>query len=258
MSKQLSLGLLCAALCLAGVGSCAVSTRAEERRSEPTSNVARSEYVVVSGENADALAQECDQIIKRLEARYGKPRYWRPFPVRFAPGKGGNVAGYTSYVCPNVLEVAIFQTPDEARGGALDHELTHAFFFYYLRSNFNLLLNEGLAQNSEYANRARLRENVWRRFESGDFASLRSLYQRRQYDANMLIYCQGFSAVDFLIGRGGSKWFAAFVDDLTNGSQDLTTALKRFYGYDGVDEWEDAWLEFVVNGQERAAVRAVR
>ena len=217
----------------------------------------RSEYVVTTGPDANSIARECDAIVKRLEERYGRPKYWRVFPVRFAPGRGGSVAGYTIYSRPNVVEVAIFQTLDEARGGTLDHELTHAFFFYLLQSNFDLFLNEGLAQNSEYRRRESLRQTVYRRYLNGEFWELDRLYGRDAYDGGLLIYHEGFSVVDFLIARGGSLWIAAFMDELVR-SNDVDKTLDRYYGYRDLNELQNAWIDYVERGQDRRTVGAVR
>ena len=189
-----------------------------------------SKYVTVSGANSETIGKECDDIIERLIIRYGQPRTWKQFPVIFTSGGGGRIAGYTSYQNSVVKEVVVYQSFDVARGGTLDHELTHAFAFYWLNSNFDLFFNEGIAQNSEYRRRATLRQIVYQRYNNGDFIALNQLYGRNSYDSNLLIYHEGFSVVDFLIARGGSKWFVAFLDDLTNGSRDITTALKNFYG----------------------------
>ncbi len=216
-----------------------------------------SRYVEVRGANADKIAEECDEIIDRLVARYGEPRTWKRFPVIFTFG-GGSVAGYTSYAGGVVREVVVYQTFDVARGGTLDHELTHAFFFYWLDSNFNLLLNEGLAQNSEWRRRAALRKTVYERRRGDEFVPIGDLYRRDGYDGRLLIYHQGFSVVDFLIARGGSRWFAAFVDDLTNGSRDVNKALKTYYGYESLVELNARWLEYVDAGQDREATEAVR
>ncbi|MBQ9873653.1 MAG: hypothetical protein IJM30_04230 [Thermoguttaceae bacterium] len=218
-----------------------------------------SKFVVVQGFDGaerEKVERECVAIVRGLAERYGKPRYWRVFPVRFAPGKGGAIAGYTSYRRPSVTEVAIFQTFEESRGGTLDHELTHAFFFHYLESNFDLLLNEGLAQNSETANRARLRNWVCARFQAGDFAPLASLYGSNRYDSGLLMYVEGFGVVDYLLARGGSKWFAAFMIDLVE-KDDVEASLRRFYGIASLDALEREWLEYVAEGQNRATVRAV-
>lgn len=217
----------------------------------------RSEYVRVVGPNASEIGRRCDAIVRALEERYGTPEYWRVFPVRYAPNLGGAVAGYTEYVEPNVTEVAIFQTFDESVGATLDHELTHAFFFYYLHKNFDLMLNEGLAQHSEYASRSRLRELVCARYRAGEFAPLAALYGSNRYDRTGLIYTEGFGVVDFLVARGGSKWFAAFMLDLTRETDDIDLSLRRFYGYASLDELEEDWLEFVRGGQDCANTRAV-
>lgn len=216
-----------------------------------------SDYVTVSGGDSETIGKECDAIIERLIERYGEPRVWRVFPVKFTQGGGGRIAGYTSYQGGIVKEVVVYQSFEVARGGTLDHELTHAFAFYWLNSNFDLFLNEGIAQNSEYKRRATLRQIVYQRYENGDFVPLNQLYGRGQYDSKLLIYHQGFSVVDFLIARGGSKWFVSFLDDLTNGSRDISTALRNFYGYQSLKELELAWIEYVENGQDRRRVRPI-
>lgn len=216
-----------------------------------------SRYVEVRGANADKVAEECDEIVERLVERYGRPRTWKRFPVIFTSG-GGSVAGYTSYAGGGVREVVVYQSFDAARGGTLDHEMTHAFFFYWLDSNFNLLLNEGLAQNSEWRRREALRQTVYARYRNGEFVPIGDLYRRDDYDGRLLIYHQGFSLVDFLIARGGSRWFAAFVDDLTNGSRDVDKALATFYGYRSLNELDERWKRYVEGGQDRATTEAVR
>lgn len=216
-----------------------------------------SKYVTVTGSKSEEIGKECDAIIEALTIRYGAPRVWTQFPVIFTSGGGGRIAGYTSYQGGVVKEVVVYQSFDTARGGTLDHELTHAFMFYWLNSNFDLFLNEGVAQNSEYKRRQTLRHIVYNRYNNGEFVTLDKLYGRNQYDARLLIYHQGFSVVDFLIARGGSLWFVAFLDELTNGGSDISTALKSFYGYNNLKELELDWIEYVVNGQDRSQVTPI-
>lgn len=216
-------------------------------------SIPRSRFSAESVEIADA----CDEILDRLETRYGKPKTWKPFPVYFRQYLGNGVAGYTQYTSAGVAEVVVYEPLSSAVGGTLDHELTHAFFFYYLGGNFDLFLNEGVAQNSEYRRREALRQTVYKRYNSGDFWDIASLYGRNQYDGGLRIYHEGFSVVDFLIGRGGSLWFSAFLEDLQK-SKDVDKALNRFYGYDNLSALQSAWLNYVVNGQDRNDVRAVK
>lgn len=211
----------------------------------------------VEGANASTIARECDAILDRLESRYGRPKYWRAFPIRFLPNRGSGVAGYTSYARPNVEEVVIYQPFESSVGGVLDHELTHAFFFYYVNANFDLFFNEGLAQNSEYASRKRLREQVYRRCAKGEFLPLDSLYALNRYDSGLLIYTQSFSVVDLLLARGGSRWLGAFLRELNARPNDLDRALKRFYGYETLDALEQDWLDYVREGQNRMRVKAL-
>lgn len=203
------------------------------------------------------IADEADRILDRLEERYGKPKVWRAFPIYFRQYRGDGVAGYTLYSAPVVKEVVVFEPFADSVGATLDHELTHAFFFYFLNSNFDLFLNEGLAQNSEYRRRESLRQTVYRRYSNGDFWELSNLYGRNQYDASLRIYHQGFSVVDFLIGRGGSQWFSAFMTELVK-TNDIDAALRRFYGFKDLGALQDAWKRYVESGQNRATLPAVR
>lgn len=217
-----------------------------------TKNVVRSRFTAPSEEIAD----ECDKILDRLEERYGKPKVWRSFPVYFRAYTGNGVAGYTVYNGERVTEVVVYESFQNSVGATLDHELTHAFFFYFLNSSFDLFLNEGLAQNSEYKRRASLRQTVYRRYANGDFWTIDRLYGRNAYDSSLLIYHEGFSVVDFLIARGGSEWLAEFMRDLV-ARGNVDDSLRLFYGYQSLKELQKDWLNYIEGGQDRLTVGAI-
>ena len=73
----------------------------------------RSKYVAASGANREAIERECDAIVERLAALYGRPKRWRAFPVKIEPREGGSIAGYTLYRAPNVLEVVSYRSLEE-------------------------------------------------------------------------------------------------------------------------------------------------
>ena len=225
----------------------------EKQETVETLLVARARFFAPTVEIADA----CDEILDRLEERYGKPKVWSAFPVYFERYRGDGIAGYTSYIAPNVAKVVCFEPFETAKGGTLDHELTHAFFFYFLNSNFDLFLNEGLAQNSEYRRRESLRQTVYRRYNNGEFWDMSQLYGRNRYDSGLRLYHEGFSVVDFLIARGGSRWLAAFMEELVK-TDDVDATLRRFYGYQTLGELQDAWKAYVEGGQDRQSVKAIQ
>lgn len=216
-------------------------------------SVSRQRFTAPSIEIADA----CDKILDRLEARYGTPKTWKSFPIYFRRYTGNGIAGYTQYSGGGVVEVVVYESLENSVGGTLDHELTHAFFFYLLNSNFDLFLNEGLAQNSEYRRRESLRQTVYRRYSNGEFWDLDQLYGRNVYDNALRIYHEGFSVVDFLIARGGSLWIAAFMDELVK-TNNVNATLQRYYGYKNLKELQNAWHEYVEGGQDRQTVGAIR
>jgi hypothetical protein len=231
----------------------------EEKRVVPESaetlgtlSITRTRFFAPSIEVAD----ECDRILDRLEERYGKPKAWKPFPIYFQHYRGNGIAGYTLYQNGTVARVVCYEPLASAKGGTLDHELTHAFFFYFLDSNFDLFLNEGLAQNSEYRRRESLRQTVYRRYNNGEFWDIANLYGRNAYDNALRIYHQGFSFVDFLVARGGSQWLASFMTELVR-TNDVDATLYRYYGYRNLKEAQRAWLDYVIYGQNRQSVEAI-
>ena len=228
-------------------------TEKEKEPDEVLLSVSRERFQTSSLEIADA----CDKILDRLEVRYGKPKVWKSFPVYFRRYTGNGIAGYTQYSSGGVVEVVVYEGLESAIGGTLDHELTHAFFFYLLNSNFDLFLNEGLAQNSEYRRRESLRQTVYRRYSNGEFWDISRLYGRNSYDSSLLIYHEGFSVVDFLIARGGSLWIAAFLDELVK-TNDVDKTLERFYGYKNLAELQTAWKAYIEGGQDRQSVEAIQ
>ena len=220
--------------------------------SNVSKNVVRERFTAPSEEIAD----ECDKILDRLEERYGKPKVWRSFPVYFRAYTGNGVAGYTMYNGERVTEVVVYESFQNSIGATLDHELTHAFFFYFLNSSFDLFLNEGLAQNSEYKRRASLRQTVYRRYSNGEFWTIDRLYGRNSYDSSLLIYHEGFSVVDFLIARGGSEWLAEFMHDLV-ARGNVDESLSLFYGYQSLKHLQKDWLNYIEGGQDRLTVDAI-
>ena len=225
----------------------------EEVETLPVLSVARSRFFAETVEIADAG----DEILNRLEERYGKPKKWEAFPIYFRRYTGNGVAGYTVYTGAVVSEVVVYEPLSTSVGGTLDHELTHAFFFYYFQSNFDLFLNEGLAQNSEYRRRESLRQTVYRRYNNREFWDLDQLYGLNRYDGKLLLYLEGFSFVDFLVARGGSLWLSEFMKELVR-SNDINATLYRFYGYRNLTEAQDAWCNYIERGQNRHAVESVR
>ena len=233
-----------------------------ETKTEPESTSETEAAVLsVSRERFEApsieIADACDKILDRLEARYGTPRVWRSFPIYFRRYTGNGIAGYTQYTNGRVAEVVVYENLETAVGGTLDHELTHAFFFYLLNSNFDLCLNEGLAQNSEYRRRESLRQTVYRRYSNGEFWPIDRLIGRNRYDNGLLIYHEGFSVVDFLIARGGSLWMTAFLNELVK-TNDVDATLERFYGYKNLTELQSAWFAYIEGGQDRQSVDAIK
>ena len=87
------------------------TTTEEEKEDDVVLSVSRQRFQTSSIEIADA----CDKILDRLEARYGKPKVWKAFPVYFRRYTGNGIAGYTQYGGGRQPPPSFFLQPQSAQ-----------------------------------------------------------------------------------------------------------------------------------------------
>jgi hypothetical protein len=77
---------------------------------------------------------------------------------------------------------------------------------------------------------------------------LRRLFRLSQYPPDvMVLYAEGFSVTEFLVSKSGRP---AFLHFLARGMQgDWDGAARAHYGFNSVDELEQAWLQYLRTGR---------
>jgi RNA polymerase sigma factor (sigma-70 family) len=135
----------------------------------------------------------------------------------------------------------------------LPHEITHTILADHFRAPVPRWADEGaalLAEDVEEHQRHRtlLRDVI---SQPNRWIPLTRLLSMREYPQDvMALYAEGFSLTQFLLERKDRKTFLAFVAQGMNGD-DWETAAHVHYGFDGVEQLEQAWRAHVAKDRER-------
>lgn len=140
----------------------------------------------------------------------------------------------------------------------LPHEVTHTVLAYHFQRPVPRWADEGgsvLSENDEecFQHDIRCREIL----NQGRGIRLRVLFTLKDYPRDMIVvYAQGYSICQYLIDRGGRSKFLEFVGmGMKNDNRNWEAAVQQMYGYSGVDELEEAWIDALRNPPTRVAAR---
>jgi hypothetical protein len=127
--------------------------------------------------------------------------------------------------------------------GPLPHELTHVLFAHHFGRRLPRWADEGGAIVSEgEAQGAKHRKTFRDILAQGRQFPLRDLLGMDQYPSDIpCLYTQSHSVAGFLVAAKGHQAFLAFVRTGIEGSWD--DAAREQYGYQSVEQLEQAWLE---------------
>jgi hypothetical protein len=157
-------------------------------------------------------------------------------------------------------EMKIFGEVKQLLYSVLPHEVTHTVLAHHFGRAVPRWADEGgsvLSENEEewFNHDIRCREIL----NAGRGMKLRALFPLKDYPRDMLIvYAQGYSVCDFLIyhHKGGRQNFLKFVESgMKNRNRNWDDAIREIYGYESVDAFEAAWLEFLAKPPQRIAAR---
>jgi hypothetical protein len=130
----------------------------------------------------------------------------------------------------------------------LPHEITHTVLAHYFRQPVPRWADEGGSVLSEDdVERNRHDRLVRQILNSGRAMPLRRLFALKEYPPDvMVLYAQGYSVSNFLVGRSSRGAFLAFIAQGMRGNWDA--AARQHYGYRSVEELERAWLQHLRDG----------
>lgn len=126
----------------------------------------------------------------------------------------------------------------------LPHEITHTVFAYHFRCALPRWADEGGSVLSEdEVERNRHDQMVRQILNSGHAIPLRRLFAMYDYPRGNVhaLYAQGYSVVDFLVGKSSRRTFLSFIGQAM--AQGWDRAIQTHYPYRSVEELEQAWLQ---------------
>jgi hypothetical protein len=175
------------------------------------------------------------------------PPWGQPCPLRVSVTMGGS-GGATSFAFDHgailSMDMHIEGRLDRLYASVLPHEVTHTVLAHYFRSPVPRWADEGGAVLSEdEQERARHDLEVRRILNTpGRAIPLRRLFTLREYPRDvMVLYAEGYSVTNFLVGRSSRPAFLAFLAHGMRGDWD--GAVRTHYGFRTVEELERAWVE---------------
>ncbi len=180
--------------------------------------------------------------------------WWKPCPVYVKTGQIG-AGGATSFSFDRGQvfgwRMNVQGSLERILDSVLPHEITHTILACHFRRPLPRWADEGAATLCEHeSERRRQRLLVERLLRTSKRIPLRRLLAITEYPQDMehvlSLYAQGYSLADYLVQQGGRARYLKFLEDALRDGWE--TALKRHYGFDGVDALESRWGAWVMAG----------
>jgi hypothetical protein len=176
------------------------------------------------------------------------PDWGRPCPLDVRVTYGGS-GGATSFAFADngsitSIDMRIEGTVDRLIASVLPHEVTHTVLAYYFRVPVPRWADEGGSVLSEDEQERNRHEVLVRQILNapGRAIPLSRLFQLTQYPRDvMVLYAEGYSVANFLVGRSGRPAFLAFIADGMRTGWDR--AVQTHYSFRSVNELEQAWMQ---------------
>lgn len=215
----------------------------------------RSQNFVVTAPNqqtAQKFAQAAEYYRKQKAVEWlghEMPPWPRPCPLRVTPkmgGAGGNTKfNYDFQGGYEVLSMEIDGEMERMLHSVLPHEVTHTVFAHHFRYPVPRWADEGGSVLSEDERERHTHDKLAREYlNNRQGIPLRRLFTLKEYQEIpnvMVLYAQGFSVSNYLVGVGGRQNFLGFVGMGLRGEWDK--ACQTFYQVQSVEQLEQTWLQ---------------
>ncbi len=141
---------------------------------------------------------------------------------------------------------------DRLIASVLPHEITHTVFAYYFRTPVPRWADEGGSVLSEDEQERTTHDHMVRQIlqTPGRTIPLRRLFNLRDYPRDvMVLYAEGYSVTNFLVGQSSRSVFLAFVAQGMQGDWDA--AVRTHYRYRNIEELEGAWVQHIRSNRQQ-------
>ncbi len=153
------------------------------------------------------------------------------------------------------MHMEIEGTLERLTYSVLPHEITHTVFGYHFRQPVPRWADEGGSVLSEDDQERARHDMLVRQILNtpGRMIPLRRLFTLTQYPPDvMVLYAEGYSVTNFLVGRSSRPEFLNFVADGMRLGWDQ--ALRAHYGYQNINELEQAWIQHLRDTKKNPAM----
>lgn len=178
------------------------------------------------------------------------PAWSAPCPIHVTSGEQLGAGGETSFTFKGDevfgWTMKIQGTRERILDSVVPHEVSHMILASYFRRPVPRWIDEGAATSIEAdAERSNYRRMLIKFLNTSKGIPFNQMVRCTEYPADMMpFYAQGFSACEFLIAVGGHRRLIEFTRDaITSG--DWAGAMTRNYGFDGMNEFQIRWTEWV-------------
>jgi hypothetical protein len=208
---------------------------------------------------AQQVAQYAEQYRKEKALQWlgMEMRPWgQPCPLRVTVTMNGS-GGATSFAFDQgailSMDMHIEGSTDRLLASVLPHEITHTVFAYYYRTPMPRWADEGGAVLSEDELERSRHDQLVRQILNtpGRAFPLRRLFALRDYPRDvMVLYAEGYSVTNFLVGLSDRPTFLRFIAQGMTGDWD--GAVRAYYHFNNIEELEREWVRHLSN-QRRAS-----
>jgi hypothetical protein len=190
-------------------------------------------------------------------------RPWgQPCPLRVTVTMNGS-GGATSFAFDRgailSMDMHIEGTADRLLASVLPHEVTHTVFAYYFRTPMPRWADEGGAVLSEDELERSRHDQLVRQILNtpGRAFPLRRLFTLRDYPRDvMVLYAEGYSVTNFLVGLSDRPTFLRFIAQGMNGDWD--GAVRSYYHFNNVEDLERAWVRHLSSARSDTTLASAR
>lgn len=168
-------------------------------------------------------------------------------------GEGSSGSGSTSYTLDrgevSGWRMQVAGTPRSLIDDVIPHEVSHTVLATFYRKIIPRWADEGFASHVEtQAVRSKLIKSLTRSLAANRGIAFGPMFSMTDYPSDILpLYAQGYTLTTMLIEAKDERHFLEFLGAGID-SQDWPQSVKTYYGYESLEEMEQAWKQRVNSG----------
>jgi len=187
------------------------------------------------------------------------PPWSQPCPITVEVG--GGAGGQTSFAfhrgTPFNWQMEVFGPRERILDSVLPHEILHTVFATHFGRPLPRWADEGACTTVEHQSEKDKNTTLLYRFLKSDRGiAFNRMFAMKEYPEDILpLYAQGYSLARYLIAQGGKQKFVHYVSE-GMASNNWTRTTEKHYGHPTLSNLQIAWLDWVREGSNEAAIQS--